>query len=123
MIERKARFLPSAIADLAVIHAFIARDSEVRADGHVDALVDAIERHAALGLTGHPRDNVRNGLKVLPFGDYCIHFDVSPRELIVRRVVKRGARHVRDRILTCGWGRVGWLSPTPGVAALPPSCR
>jgi toxin ParE1/3/4 len=64
------------------------------ADRFVLRLYAHIDRLAAVGSSGVPRDNVRPGLRLSVHGRYNIYFRVTDAETVIVRVV-HSARDVR----------------------------
>lgn len=86
---------PIAEADLVEIGSFIAEDDPVRAQTFVLELREFLKKVAASPFIGRPRDDVRKGLRSIPFVgySYTIYYRVLARRsgIKVERVL-HGAR-------------------------------
>lgn len=88
---------PRAEADLVEIGEYIADDNVARAESFIGELHDFLAKVAANPYLGRPRDDLRKGLRSVPFIGYShvIYYRVLPRRagIKVERVL-HGARDI-----------------------------
>ncbi|MBT9368483.1 type II toxin-antitoxin system RelE/ParE family toxin [Rhizobium sp. CSW-27] len=73
--------------DLVDIFVHIGESDIIAASRFVRQLTSKIEWTAASGFPGVPRDDLRSGLKALPFHRRCIYFRATATEVIILRVL------------------------------------
>lgn len=66
---------------------YIGQEDVNAADRFIRQITDKIEWIAASGFPGVPRDDLRPGLKALPFRRRCIYFRTTPEQVIILRVL------------------------------------
>ncbi|ESQ74938.1 type II toxin-antitoxin system RelE/ParE family toxin [Asticcacaulis sp. AC402] len=86
-------FSPSSDRDLEDIADFIATDSPARAFTYIDEIRARCFRLLDAPNGGSPRDDLRQGLRVVPFGNYLIFYRIYPGELRIERIL-HGARNL-----------------------------
>jgi toxin ParE1/3/4 len=97
MRARKLLLSPRAEADLVDIGSYIADDNPARAMSFILELRDFMQKVAANPFIGRPRDDLRMGLRSVPFigYNYVIYYRViSQRAGIKVERVLHGARDV-----------------------------
>jgi plasmid stabilization system protein ParE len=72
---------------MAEIHAYVRRHDPAAADRLALAIYAHLDRIAATGHSGVPRNNVRRGLRLAVHGRYNIYVRVTASETIIVRVV------------------------------------
>jgi toxin ParE1/3/4 len=88
-----------ALEDLTNIAVYIAKDSPVRAVTFTDELTDKARSLAHAPLKRARRDNLFQGLRVLPYGNYNIYYRVESERLIVVRIMNSALDARRDDFL------------------------
>ena len=66
---------------------YIGQEDVNAAARFIRQITDKIEWIAASGFPGVPRDDLRPGLKALPFRRRCIYFRTTPEQVIILRVL------------------------------------
>ena len=77
--------------DLAEIWAFIALDSETRADTFIDSLLEPVNPLLDYPMAGAPRDIYASGLRAVFHKDYVVYYTHTVEEVVIIRVA-HGAR-------------------------------
>lgn len=95
MSEPRLLLSPLAEADMVEIGDFISDDNPARAQSLIRELQDFLKKVASTPFIGRPRDELRKGLRSIPFVgySYTIYYRVLPRRsgIKVERVL-HGAR-------------------------------
>lgn len=73
--------------DLVDIFVYIGEKDIIAASRFVRQLTSKIEWIAVSAFPGVPRDDLRPGLKALPFRKRCIYFRTTPDEVTILRVL------------------------------------
>jgi toxin ParE1/3/4 len=82
---------PLAKIDLADIWDYIAEDTESRADAFIDAIDQKFNVLAEQPAMGRPREELAEGLRSFPIGQYIIFYQTVPGGIEIVRVL-HGAR-------------------------------
>src|SRR5688572_2079708 len=86
------RLAPEAEADLDELWFYIASNGSVdAADRFVDALTTRFFLLATYTRAGRQRDDLSQGLRMFPVGDYVVLYRVEGNDVLIVRVV-RGSR-------------------------------
>ena len=97
MSEPRLLLSPLAETDLADIGSYIAEDNPKRAETFVLEFLEFLEKVAANPYLGRPREELRKGLRSLPFSgySYVIYYRVLARRsgIKVERIL-HGARDI-----------------------------
>mgnify|MGYP001258239030 FL=1 len=84
---------PLAKIDLADIWDYIAEDNESRADAFIDAIDQKFHVLAERPAMGRPRDELAEGIRSFPIGQYIIFYQPVPGGVEIVRVL-HGARDI-----------------------------
>ena len=76
-----------AKSDLRAIRRHIAEDSPKAAQDFTKDLTNKLKKLADTGITGSPRNHVREGLRGFPYRNRCFYFRVDGQKLYVVRVL------------------------------------
>jgi toxin ParE1/3/4 len=90
---RRLSFSPEAVADLADIGAYIAKDDPKRARSFVDELEARCARLIEYPETGRARPELASDLRSKPHGHYVIFYTPGAEVVRVERIL-HGARDV-----------------------------
>nr|WP_281408219.1 type II toxin-antitoxin system RelE/ParE family toxin [Rhizobium sp. FY34] len=73
--------------DLLEMFVYIGEDDIIAATRLIRQITAKIEWIAASGFPGVARDDLRHGLRALPFRRRCIYFRTTPEQVIILRVL------------------------------------
>ncbi|MGV3756957.1 MAG: type II toxin-antitoxin system RelE/ParE family toxin [Verrucomicrobiota bacterium] len=95
----KVQWSRQARKDLKAIHAYIARDSLIYAQGQVARIIDRVERAATRPTAGHPvHEQPELPLREVHEGSYRIIYAFDDRDLQVVTIVHMRQQLVRKRL-------------------------
>ena len=78
---------PLAVRDLLEIWGYIAEDSEMRADAFIDKIEDIFITLAKSPKVGRLRNDLSDGLRSFPIGNYAIFYLPIASKIIIVRVL------------------------------------
>jgi len=81
------RLIRAARRDLVDIWAYIARDSSVNADRFLGLIFKRVAMLGASPYAGRNRDEVKQGLRSFPVGEYLILYVIDKSKVEIVRVV------------------------------------
>ncbi len=91
----RLEFKPSALADLADISTYIARDNPRRGLSFVAEIKEACRVWAENPLAGRGRSDLREGIRSFPHGNYVVYYLPLPDGVMIVRVLHSSRDHRR----------------------------
>ncbi len=91
----RLKFKPSAIADLADISTYIARDNPKRGLSFVEEIKNVCQQWAENPLAGRHRPDLREGIRCFPHGNYVVFYLPDSDGMTVVRVIHGSRDHRR----------------------------
>lgn len=88
MVKRRLLFRPKAEVDLAAIYHYSCKNfGTQKADTYIQNIFAACERICVAQSPGRERNDIRQGVRVVPANAHRIFFEIHEQEVIVIRVL------------------------------------